>query len=170
MIIHFVFYTQWMTEPTKKVKNTVHAEDNFGKVFFLKFERDYLHWVGKDKAKSKTKAFKNPDNLLNISTRQNSPSSGQLVQRFAHCICKADGSLKRKISLFEKSWLYVQNKMFKSMKKRNHTKIKNSERNTHLAWKSQWACMDSSDSIPCTLDRNYLGKKPEDSKVCAWNH
>ena len=122
MIIHFVFYTQWMTEPTKKVKNTVHAEDNFGKVFFLKFERDYLHWVGKDKAKSKTKAFKNPDNLLNISTRQNSPSSGQLVQRFAHCICKADGSLKRKISLFGKSWLYVQNKMFKSMKKRNHTK------------------------------------------------
>ena len=157
------------------MKNTVNAEDNIGsfrtwrKVFSKKIERDYLHWVGKDKAKSKTKAFKNPDNLLNTSTRQNSSSSGQLVQRFAHCIYKADGSLNGKSVSFGKSWLYVQNKMFNSVKKRNHTKIKNSERNTHLAWKSQWACMDSSDSIPCTLDRNYLGKKPDNRKVCAYN-
>ena len=54
-----------------------------------------------DEAKSKTIAFKNPGNLLNTSTRQNSSSTGWLVQRFAHCIYKADGSLKRKMSL---SW------------------------------------------------------------------
>ena len=52
-----------------------------------------------DEAKSKTIAFKNPGNLLNTSTRQNSSSTGWLVQRFAHCIYKADGSLKRKMSL-----------------------------------------------------------------------
>ena len=122
-----------------------------------------------DEAKSKTIAFKNPGNLLNTSTRQNSSSTGWLVQRFAHCIYKADGSLKRKMSISRNEMTDAQNRILKSMKKRNHTKIKNLERNTHLAWKSQWACMDSSDSIPCTLDRNYLGKKPDDSKVCVYN-